>query len=475
MRQRLLIVLTVFAAIAVLGFAVPLALSDAANRTEALVSRGSSDVDRFAAMAEAATTSGDDSALAEAANRFHAMGGDPVLIVDATGGPIADAGVNPRDPAVENALVAARRNETARLPERLTPWSSRSALFSRPLGPDPRAGGAVMIEASTDRARADIARDWTMIGSAAVIAMMGFGLLAVGLSRWVVRPLGGLSRAVADLTALLPARTAVTDRAPRPGSLATEHGGPPEIRALAESFDAMAFAMADSVDAQRRLVADTAHSMRNPLSAMAVRLDSLEAVVPAPAAATLRGAQAEVDRLIGLLNGLLSLATAETPRGFDTPNPRDDTHCDAVSVVADRTDAWRDAYDEADRRLCSPVTASRAQVAAPADALAQILDVALSNSYLHAGADARVTVSIAVEPTSVVVTVSDDGKGVSEQELPCLTRRFYRGCDVDGVGSGLGLPIAVALANRYGGQIMVESVQPHGLSVAIRLPAVALP
>ncbi len=475
MRQRLLIVLTIFAAIAVLGFAVPLALSDAANRTEALVSRGSSDVDRLAVMADAATTSGDDSALAEDVNRYHATGGDSVLIVNAAGGPIADAGVNPRDPAVENALAAARRNQAVRLPDRLTPWSSRSALFYRPVGSDPRAGGAVLIEASTDRARADIARDWTMIGSAAVIAMMGFGLLAVGLSRWVVRPLGGLSRAVADLTALLPARAAVTDRTPRPGPLATEHGGPPEMRALAESFDAMAFAMADSVDAQRRLVADTAHSMRNPLSAMSVRLESLEAVIPAPAVATLRGAQAEVDRLIGLLNGLLSLATAETPRGFDAPNPRDDAHCDVVSVVADRIGAWRDAYDDADRRLRSVIATSRARVEIPADALAQILDVALSNSYLHAGPDACVTVSIAVEPTTVMVTVSDDGKGVSEQELPCLTRRFYRGCDVDGAGSGLGLPIAVALANRYGGHLAVESVQPHGLSVMIRLPAVGLP
>jgi signal transduction histidine kinase len=239
-----------------------------------------------------------------------------------------------------------------------------------------------------------------------------------------------------------------------------------------ESFDAMALAVADSADAQRQLVADTAHAMRNPLAALTIRLDSLEPAIPAGAASTFRGAGAEVDRLTALLDGLLSLAVAETPAAFDMAHTAEgDDQCDAVQVAADRFDAWCSAFEAAGQRLRVPPMTERADVAVPADVLAQMLDVPLSNATRYAGAGAHVDLVVATEPGWVTVTVRDDGIGVPPDEIDKLTTRFFRGSSAGSGGSGLGLPIAAALAQARGGVLTVVATRPHGLAVSVRLPA----
>ncbi|MEU7764869.1 HAMP domain-containing sensor histidine kinase [Nocardia sp. NPDC049190] len=468
MRRRLLVALTVFAAIAVLAFAVPLSLTIATSRTQQLVLARSGDADRFANLADAAVSGGDSRALADEVNRYHELYGENVLVVDARGATAVNAGADGTDPDIVAAVAAARRNQRPHAVAKLTPWGARTMLVARPVGTGVQVNGAVVIEASTARARGDITRDWAIIAVGGMVAMTLFMVLAVTLSRWVLRPLAALSHAVAQLTATLPKPRADTVA---PVSLAGRHGGPPEMRALAESFDAMALAVADSADAQRQLVADTAHAMRNPLAALTIRLDSLEPSIPRSAASTFRGAGAEVDRLTALLDGLLSLAVAETPAAFDRTRIAD-AHCDAVQVVADRFDAWCSAFVAADQelRVASPSPA-RAEVAVSAEVLAQILDVPLSNATRYAGPRARTELAVVTEPGWVVLSVHDDGAGVRSDEIDKLTTRFFRGSAARAGGSGLGLPIAAALAQARGGTLTVHAERPHGLAVLVRLPA----
>ncbi|MGM7647961.1 sensor histidine kinase [Nocardia sp. JW2] len=556
MRRRLLIVLTVFAALAVLAFAVPLSLTAATSRTQQLVLGRSGDADRFATLADGAGSPDGVRALADEVHRYHELYGENVLVVDARGSPIVNAGVAVTDSRISAALAAARRNQRPQHQDRLTPWSAPVMLVARPVGTGVQVNGAVVIEASTAAARAAIARTWAVIAVGGLGAMIGFVLLALVLSRWVLRPLAAMSDAVAELTATLPKPRG---RAP----ITRNYGGPPEVRALAESVDAMATAVGDSADAQRQLVADTAHAMRNPLAALMIRLDSLEFAVPDTASATFRGATAEVERLTALLDDLLELAVAEAPASFGTAASEEE-QCDPAQVVADRIDAWVSAFQEAGVQLAAvprsaprvqpldssgasggtSVTAScvsssqgsgeissaathdpppddsgainsaaahippsndngaidsatahlsplddigaidsdAARVSAPGGgavsaaissaALAQILDVALSNSCRYAGAGAHTHVTIEAEQGWVTVRVADDGIGVAPEELDKLTTRFFRGTTSVPGGTGLGLSIAQALARAHGGELAVEAVRPHGLAVAIRLPAV---
>ncbi|MEV6255239.1 HAMP domain-containing sensor histidine kinase [Nocardia sp. NPDC051911] len=468
MRRRLLVALTLFAAIAVLAFAVPLSLTIATSRTQQLVLARSGDADRFATLADDAVTAGDSRALADEVLRYHELYGENVLVVDARGAPTVNAGADMDDPGIVAAVAAARRNQRPHAVDKLTPWGAPSMLVARPVGTGVQVNGAVVIEASTARARGDIARDWAVIVLGGVVAMALFVLLAVTIGRWVLRPLAALSHGVAELTATLPKPRADTVA---PVSIAGRYGGPPEMRALAESFDAMALAVADSADAQRQLVADTAHAMRNPLAALTIRLDSLEPAIPASAASIFHNAGAEVERLTALLDGLLSLAVAETPAAFDVARTAEgDDQCDAVQVIADRFDAWCSAFEAAGQRLRVAAVAGPADVAVPADVLAQMLDVPLSNATRYAGAGANIDLVVATEPGWVTVTVRDDGSGVPPAELDKLTTRFFRGSAAGAGGSGLGLPIAAALAQARGGVLTVAAVRPHGLAVSVRLP-----
>ncbi|MGS2811350.1 sensor histidine kinase [Nocardia sp. MW-W600-9] len=477
MRRRLLSALTVFAALAVLAFAVPLSLTAATSRTQQLVLGRSGDADRFATLADAAGSAGGVRALADEVTRYHELYGENVLVVDARGTPIVDAGVAVDDPRIRAAVAAARRNQRPQQVDRLTPWSAPVMLIARPVGTGVQVNGAVVIEASTAAARSAIARMWALIAVGALGAMVVFVLLALVLSRWVLRPLAAMSDAVAELTATLPKPRG---RAP----ITRRYGGPPEVRALAESVDAMATAVADSADAQHQLVADTAHAMRNPLAALTIRLDSLESAVPGTAAATFRGATAEVERLTALLDDLLQLAVAEAPASFGAAASAEE-HCDPAQVAADRIDAWIPAFDEAGIRLTTTDHSPTRSVRAPAPgadrvvaaisaaALAQILDVALSNSCRYAGSGAHTVVGVSTGPDGVTVRVADDGAGVAPGELDQLTGRFFRGSTAAAGGTGLGLSIAQALAKARGGALTVEAVRPHGVAVAVRVPAVA--
>ncbi|MBF6248346.1 sensor histidine kinase, partial [Nocardia elegans] len=109
MRRRLLVALTVFAAIAVLAFAVPLSLTYATSRTQQLVLGRSGDADRFASLADAvATAEGDTAALVEEVTGYHALYGENVLVVDARGATTVNAGIDTADPDVAAAVAAAR-------------------------------------------------------------------------------------------------------------------------------------------------------------------------------------------------------------------------------------------------------------------------------------------------------------------------------------------------------------------------------
>ncbi|WP_245669084.1 sensor histidine kinase [Nocardia speluncae] len=461
------------AALTVSGLAVPWGVSSATARTQELWFSRYVDAEWFGDLAARAITTGDQSSLMLAMQRYSDLYGDRVIVVDAAGREVANTGVATDDPAVVASLTEARRNRHPRQPpERLHLYGPSAMLVSLPVGSGIRVDGAVLIEASTKTAQRDIRDSYTVIALLSFTAMAVFALVAVLVSRWILGPLWRLSRSLRDLTGSLPRPVAGTV----PTVMQRHYRGPPEVRALARSFDTMARAVTESVDAQRQLVADTAHAIRNPLAALAIRLESLERFIPGEGTAAYQRAKYQVDRLAAVLDGLLRLAVAETPTGFAAAHPDADwpSECGVCPVVKDRVEEWRPAFEAAEMTLDldSSATPDLTAVAIPAQALEQIMDVLLSNSSRYAGPGAHSRVTVEPSATTVRVAVADDGAGVAPKELDQLVNRFFRGASATAGGTGLGLPIAVALANRYGGELAIESVQPRGLRVAVRLPLV---
>ena len=97
--------------------------------------------------------------------------------------------------------------------------------------------------------------------------------------------------------------------------------------------------------------------------------------------------------------------------------------------------------------------------------LHQILTVLVSNSVKFAGDTCRIKLGVLKGHGHIVISESDDGPGISEEALPHVFERFYRGDEAHSRaagGSGLGLSIAHTLADSLGATIEAKNVEPNG-------------
>jgi signal transduction histidine kinase len=213
------------------------------------------------------------------------------------------------------------------------------------------------------------------------------------------------------------------------------------------------------------LISDASHQLRNPLAALRLRVDSLAHRVVPDGQASYRSAVAEVERLESLLDSLLALAHAEhtaTRLAVD----RDLDTCVPAVVVMERVDAWSVAAAEAGVTLVTGSVDTSVEVRCPEHDLGQVLDVVLDNAIKYGGD--RVEVSC----DATAITVADNGPGLSAEELPLATTRFWRSRrNGHPRGSGLGLPIAERLVTARGGRFVLQAGESGGLAVTIELPS----
>ncbi|MFG1665457.1 ATP-binding protein [Streptomyces sp. Y7] len=458
MRTRVLTVVLAFAVLAVAGFAVPLLGVTATQRTEQLVAARTGDLDRFAGLAEQAARSGDTGALTAEVTRYAELYGEAVVVVDARRAPVVQAGgLRAADPVVARLVDAALRNQRVSPGDTLRPWSRGDELLARPVGTGTRVSGAVVLRASVRAAADDIALRWALVLAGAGLFAVACVLLARAATRWVVRPLHHLDRAVGTLAAGLPAEHA-------------RAGGPPELRQLATGFNRMADAVTTALEQQRRLVADTSHQLRNPLAALRLRIDSLQLRLPASATRTYTGVTAELERMEHLLDDLLALANAEHRAGELAVTDAPEACCDATGIAEAQVQLWRPVAEQAGVRL-DHVPGPRVRTACTEGELAQVADILLDNAIKYAGSGARVGTRCFAEGPHAVFEVQDDGPGLGTAELPQAGTRFWRAeRHRDVRGSGLGLAIAEQLVAGRGGRVEFTPAAPHGLRVRVVLP-----
>jgi signal transduction histidine kinase len=98
----------------------------------------------------------------------------------------------------------------------------------------------------------------------------------------------------------------------------------------------------------------------------------------------------------------------------------------------------------------------------------------VSNAVRYSGDRARVTLTVRRTPPEVHWEVADEGPGIPTDEQGRLFERFFVGrSDRSGAaeGTGLGLPIALAIAQAHGGRIEVDSEPGRGSRFTIAVPA----
>lgn len=317
-----------------------------------------------------------------------------------------------------------------------------------PIVSDGRVKGAVRITQSTQGVTR--AANRALLG---VVAIGVAGLVGGLVLAWVLA--GSLSRPLRRLA----------DAARRLGSgdlSARTQGirGAREVEELARSFDDMAVHMEATVRAQREFAANASHQLRTPLAGMKLRLESAAAAeLPPGARRDVEAAEAEVDRLAGIVERLLSTARrteASTVAEFDLGEAREEA-----------IERWREPAAGAGAALSGRGAGGRA-VGARGD-VDQILDALIDNAIAYA--PGPIVVEAGVDDGWGVLAVEDSGPGVPAEQAGRITERFYRAPGAAPGGSGLGLAIAHELAERWGGTLGVAPGPRGGLRAEVRLPA----
>jgi signal transduction histidine kinase len=462
--RRLLVTYLSLLACLLLALEVPLAIGFAGSVSQQVFIDRAADAGRFAAVADAALRRGSTEALAAEIRRYDDLYGRAVVVLDAEGRVVAAS----RAPAPLDAPGFAEHLDAALLglptdrTEVLWPWQDRPLVLAEPVGRDSQVVGAVLTVSPTDAARAEVLRRWALLAAVGLVALAAAWGLAVPVARWVIRPVHDLDEAAHEI--------AVGHLAAR----VSEHAGPVELRRLATSFNAMTSTVTASLDRQRAFVTDASHQLRNPVTALRLRLENLGPHLSgADGAREHSAALAEGDRLATVLDDLLALARVEATRA-------EAVGVDVGKVVAERVAAWSPPV-----RLVTPVPppdAGGPAVWALPGVLDQVLDAVLDNAVKFGGGE-PVSVAVSTSATgstgaggTVEIAVTDSGPGLSDQERPHATERFWRSRrDQNVPGTGLGLAIAAALLEASGGGLALLPVEPHGLRVMLRLPTCSAP
>ncbi|MDC0767487.1 sensor histidine kinase [Streptomyces sp. HD] len=314
--------------------------------------------------------------------------------------------------------------------------------------------GAVRIVYETDGMTSRLWQIWGFRAGLAVVVLAVAAVIGAAVARRITRPLRQLNDMASKFSdGDLTARSPVT--------------GPPETQTLARTLNQGAERLDTLVAAQRIFVADASHQLRTPLTALRLSLDNIaDGVDDDFVKEDVEQATAEVVRMSRLVNGLLVLARAEAKVAASEPLALWD-------IVRERLDVWRPAADERGVTIALRGNADgRLLVLASPGHLDQVLDNVLSNA-LEVSPDGG-TITVRVEPRGdeVVLSVLDEGPGMSDAEKSRAFDRFWRGQGLTGkAGSGLGLAVVKQLVTDDGGTVALGDSPEGGLKVTISLRA----
>jgi signal transduction histidine kinase len=269
-------------------------------------------------------------------------------------------------------------------------------------------------------------------------------------------------------------RGAFADRLP------ADFGPPDELTELAETFNGLLARLEASVARERRFTANAAHELLTPLATL--RSEAEVALRRERDAPTYREALQrlllDVERMTATVRGLLELARAERLE------KRTGDRLDLASLVSERVARLRPEAKAKGLTLDADV-APGTTVTAEAAPLAEIVDNLLWNAVKYTPPGGHVTVELAHGASGgapgsagmsgeAVLRVRDTGIGFAPEEADHLFDRFYRSDDAAvqaEPGSGLGLAVARAIAEAYGGSVRAESAGPgQGATFEVRLP-----
>ncbi|MHB8734117.1 MAG: ATP-binding protein [Terriglobales bacterium] len=318
----------------------------------------------------------------------------------------------------------------------------------------------VSYAAPTVRMQAAVAelwRDWSLVSLLLL-------LITGGLAFWGVR------RGLWPLRDLTRAATAISTRHwefhPPPPARAVR-----ELQPLIAAIEAMLAGLERAFTQQQDFLGNAAHELKTPVAVLKSSMQGLlrQPRPPEEYRSGLEASLTDIARLENLLQRMLRLARMERQgvAGSRSLLPIE------LAATCEAAAARVRALAAAKQVVLELATAPRLCMVADGDDLELVWVNLLENAIQHSPPEACVQFALHADGTNAVVTVRDHGAGITDEDMPHLFERFYRGdpsrARATG-GFGLGLAIAKAVVEAYGGTITAASPAEGGAGLTVTLP-----
>lgn len=240
---------------------------------------------------------------------------------------------------------------------------------------------------------------------------------------------------------------------------------PAETRGLVSRLNSLFAQVESAMKTRNEFISNAAHQLRNPIAGV---LAMAEAVKTAP---NEDAARHRADELLAsarhakdLANKLLTLERIQS-----APSDRTDTEIDVNALAKEVADAFSAEANRHGVTLSVRTSAAPTEIVGDAVMVREAIANLADNALKHGGGTlSKVDISVSRSNGKVRIIVADDGKGVATEDVPVVLSRF--GQASPGAGSGLGLSIAEAVADRHGGRLELNT-DDEGLAVTLEFPA----
>lgn len=293
-----------------------------------------------------------------------------------------------------------------------------------------------------------------------IILLVGGGLAVLSsfiLGNWLAsRALRPISRITETAQAIVAADD-LNRRVP-------DDGPQDELGSLVTTINQMLERIGKLFHTQRRFTADISHELRTPLTAIQGHVELIERF--GHDASSIAAIKAEVNRMIALVGDLLLLAQADTGRYTLNHGPVE------LSTLMLETYNRAQVLNQRGVKLILGEV-DHLVVEGDAERLKQLLSNLIVNAFKYTEPDGTVTLTLEHVDRWAEIKVADTGIGIPAEHLPHIFTRFYRVDEArarSAGGSGLGLSIALWIAEAHHGTLTVESEVGKGTTFTLRLP-----
>ncbi|AKN33038.1 histidine kinase [Clostridium carboxidivorans P7] len=241
-----------------------------------------------------------------------------------------------------------------------------------------------------------------------------------------------------------------------------------EIGVLAKSFNSMADSLEKVEKNRREFISNVSHEIRSPITSIKGFIGGiLDGVIPKEKENYyLSMTYEEIQRLTRLVNDLLDLSSIEAGQFKLRIEEIDINEIIRLCVIKFETKIKEkkltvDVLMQDDKLL----------VVGDRDRITQVVTNLTDNAIKYVNEGGNVKISTKAKGEKVIVSIFNDGPGISEEGLKHIWDRFYKEdkSRTSKVSTGLGLPIVRCILTQLGEDIWAENQQPQGVTFTFTL------